>query len=121
MVTERREYPRIDSHNLVYLVIKQDDEVIQQGMGRTLNISQSGIRLETSFVITQGHTIWMTIGFMEDTVDIQGELVYYLSEGENYGYGMRFLDINTHAWDVLNVYIRNFNREEQKSLTDPKE
>ena len=98
MEQERRQYPRIDSHNLVYLVIKEADEVIQQGMGRTLNVSQAGIRLETNFVIKPSQKIWLTIGFMEDTVDIEGELVYYLNDKVNHDYGIRFLDIDSHGW-----------------------
>ena len=115
MEHERRKYPRIDSHNLVYLVIKEGDDIIQQGMGRTLNVSQSGIRLETSFTIKPTQTIWLTIGFMEDTVDIQGELVYYLCSDIKHDYGIRFLDIDSHGWDVLNVYIRNFNKDKTKA------
>ena len=115
MEQDRRKYPRIDSHNLVYLVVKEGDEISQQGMGRTLNVSQAGIRLETSFIIKPTQTIWLTLGFMEDTVDIKGELVYFLSGEAKQDYGIRFLDINSRAWDVLNVYIRNFNKENRKA------
>ena len=118
MAQERRQHLRIDSHNLVYLIVQDGDEIIQQGMGRTLNVSQAGIRLETSFVIQPGQTIWLTVGFMEDTVDIQGEMIYYHDNNTKHDYGIRFQDIDSHSQDVLNTYIRNFNQKKTKPETD---
>ncbi|MFO8083494.1 MAG: hypothetical protein R6U27_04145 [Desulfobacterales bacterium] len=45
---ERRRYPRIESLNLMaYACMDENDNVINQGMGRTLNVSQKGLLLET--------------------------------------------------------------------------
>ena len=112
MMDERRKHIRIDSHNLVYLCIKENEEIIQQGMGRTLNVSEAGIRLEAGFSIGTKQTLWMTIGFMDDTVDIQGELVYYIEGKKNRDYGIRFLEMNESARHILKRYIENFRKIE---------
>jgi hypothetical protein len=45
----KRKHERIQSLNLSYICLDEDANIIKQGMGRTLNISESGILLETHF------------------------------------------------------------------------
>ncbi|MBU4001323.1 MAG: PilZ domain-containing protein [Proteobacteria bacterium] len=114
MIQERRRYLRIDSHNLVFLSLREKEEVIQQGMGRTLNVSESGIRLETRFLIKPAQKIWLTIGFNDETVDIQGELVYYISGTSDQHYGVKFHEMDPDVREVLKKYIINFNKIENQ-------
>ena len=38
---EQRKYPRVETCNLIsYLLIRENGEITEQGMGRALNISQ---------------------------------------------------------------------------------
>jgi hypothetical protein len=38
---DQRKYPRVETCNLIsYLLIRANGEIIEQGMGRALNISQ---------------------------------------------------------------------------------
>ena len=48
---EKRKHPRVNALNLSYICLDEDQQVIKQGMGRTLNVSESGILLETHFPI----------------------------------------------------------------------
>jgi hypothetical protein len=114
MIHERRHYQRIHSHNLVFLALKENEEVIQQGMGRTLNVSEAGIRLETRFLIKPAQKIWLTIGFNDEIVDILGELVYYVSGKTERHYGIKFLEIAPEANEILKKYILNFNKIENQ-------
>jgi c-di-GMP-binding flagellar brake protein YcgR len=114
MNNERRNFQRVDSHNLVYLTLKEKEEVIQQGMGRTLNISEAGMRLETHFLIKPVQKIWLTIGFNDETVDIQGELVYYVNARVENHYGIKFLDMAPEAREIVKKYIIHFNRIENQ-------
>ena len=64
---EKRKHSRIDSLNLLNYVFS--DELgggLTQGMGRTLNVSESGILLETHSPIDIHSVISLTIGFEED-------------------------------------------------------
>ena len=47
----KRKHERIQSLNLSYICLDEDNNIVKQGMGRTLNISESGILLETHFPI----------------------------------------------------------------------
>ena len=48
MEKERRRHPRFESLNLIsYVVYDETDNAVRQGMGRTLNISKTGICLDT--------------------------------------------------------------------------
>jgi hypothetical protein len=114
MISERRRYIRVDSHNLVFLSLKDKEEIIQQGMGRTLNVSEAGMRLETYFLIKPAQKIWLTIGFNDETVDIKGELVYYINGRKDNHYGIKFLEMEPEALEILKKYILNFNKIENQ-------
>ena len=57
----KRKHERIQSLNLSYICLDEDNNIVKQGMGRSLNISESGILLETHFPIEPNHTIQLTI------------------------------------------------------------
>jgi hypothetical protein len=40
---EKRKHARFNSLNLSYVCLDENNQVIKQGMGRTLNVSESGI------------------------------------------------------------------------------
>ena len=42
---DKRRHTRYESLNLSYVCLDENDNIIKQGMGRTLNISESGILL----------------------------------------------------------------------------
>ena len=76
-ITDKRQHPRIDSLNLIsYVCIDETDTDVIQGMGRTLNVSEGGILLETHIQIDPKHTLSLTIGLEEDLVDIKGEVAH---------------------------------------------
>jgi hypothetical protein len=77
MVEEKRKHSRIDSVNLLnYVYFDENQEEENQGMGRTLNVSESGILLETHNPIDTSHFVSLTIGFKEDVVEIKGKVIY---------------------------------------------
>ena len=94
MNENQRKHERINSLNLLHIYVKENDEVVQQGMGRTLNISESGIRLETNFSIDTKKTIWLTIGFEDDILELKGQITYYVARGKKFEFGIRFMDLD---------------------------
>ena len=75
--SDKRRHKRVDATNLLNFVCLGDDgEAFHQGMGRTLNVSESGILLETHKPIDPQTRISITIGIVEDLVDIEGEVVF---------------------------------------------
>ena len=72
MTTEnKRKHPRIPSLNLSYICLDENNNIVKQGMGRTLNISESGILLETHFPIESEYLVLMTIALKEDLLEIK--------------------------------------------------
>ena len=102
----KRKHERIQSLNLSYLCLDEDNNIVKQGMGRTLNISESGILLETHFPIEPNHTIQLTISLEENLLDITGKPVHIESiDGGKYHIGIQFVDLDANASNMLQNYI----------------
>lgn len=79
---EQRKYPRVETCNLIsYLVIRANGEVADQGMGRALNISQSGILLETTRLILSERISLMSVDLDNNLIEIKGNVVYSRDNG----------------------------------------
>ncbi len=106
---EKRKHARIDSLNLSYFCLDENNQIVKQGMGRTLNVSESGILLETHFPIDEKHTIMLTLGLEEDLVEITGRAVHSRTNDDGkYEVGIEFLKTNTKAGKVLKQFIDAF-------------
>ena len=102
----KRKHERIRSLNLSYICLDEDQNIVKQGMGRTLNISESGILLETHFPIELKHTIQLTISLEENLLDIKGKPVHVRAiDGGKYQIGIQFIDLEADAADILKEFI----------------
>ena len=112
-ITDKRQHPRIDSLNLIsYVCIDETDTDVIQGMGRTLNVSEGGILLETHIQIDPKHTLSLTIGLEEDLVDIKGEVAHSKpGKDDNFETGIQFFEKDEEALRVLNKYIKAFKEQ----------
>ena len=103
---ERRKHPRAKALNLSYICLDEDQHVIKQGMGRTLNVSESGILLETHFPIEATHTVVLSIGFKDWLVDVKGRPAHIRSTGPDlYEIGVEFLDLDETARRAVKDYL----------------
>ena len=110
---EKRKHSRIDSVNLLnYVYFDENLKEENQGMGRTLNVSESGILLETYTPMDARRTVSLTIGFKEEVVDIKGRVVY-MKKNENgmFESGIEFFDVVENARNVLRKYIQAFHQD----------
>ncbi len=110
---DKRKHSRIDSLNLLnYIYTETREEGSTQGMGRTLNISESGVLLETHTAIKVGVNIYLTIGFEEEMVDIKGRVVYTKENTEDmFESGIEFYSMDDDSRSILHRYITAFNAE----------
>lgn len=93
MTSNKRKFPRVDSQNLTFYSVDADGTVVAQHMGRTLNISQTGICLETDAAIDPNHTLLLTVAMDEDLVELVGKVVYCKTgKAEMYELGVKFVD-----------------------------
>ena len=75
-LTERRKYPRIKTENAVsYILFDEHMEVLDQGKGKTLNLSQSGTLLKTEKPITGPYILLITLNLEGKKVKVRGKVV----------------------------------------------
>ena len=107
---ERRKHSRIKALNLIsYTCIDETDQVLSQGMGRNLNLSEDGILLETHVSVNPKHTVVMAIGLEDDLINIKGRVVYSIDGGDKtFEAGIEFIEKDEATLEVLRKYIKAF-------------
>ena len=117
----KRKHERIQSLNLSYICLDEEENVVKQGMGRTLNISESGILLETHFPIESQHVVQLTISLEEDLLDLKGKPVHVHSREEGkYEIGIQFVDLDQHAAALLKNFVSIGGVPDKSSADDDK-
>ena len=113
-IKEKRRHERVASLNILHFTGYKNDVIIKQGMGRTLDVSESGILLETHFLMEMQDRLSLTIGLEDDLVEMKGKVVYCNEEeGGKFKMGIEFFEVDNNALQVLKQYIVLF-----KSLRD---
>ncbi len=115
---ERRKFYRVDSINLLNYVYRTNGgEEELQGMGRTLNISESGILLETHVPIEEGFVLSLMIGLEDDlVVVIKGTVVFMLPNAKGrFESGIKFLEMDDKSFKTLKAYIAAFRAYQKMS------
>jgi len=111
MVNEKRKYPRINSLFLSYICIDKQGKTLNEGIGRTLNVSEGGILMETNFHMLPEHNLMITIAVEDNLVNIKGEVIHCLKNEENkYHTGIEFIDIDESDLDILKKFINLFKK-----------
>jgi hypothetical protein len=113
MGINKRKHERFDSLNLLsYVTLDSDGKEWNQGMGRTLNISESGLQLETNEPIQTKYILLISIGIEDELVDIKGKVVYTNRGAANmFEAGIEFIEVKPEAMTLLKKYINEFNKQ----------
>lgn len=108
---DNRRHKRFDSGNLLSYVCEDGNEkVVQQGMGKTVDVSEGGILLETHVAINVENTILLSIGFGDEMADIRGQIIYSRKRDDDMiESGIKFYNISDEGKKVLNSFIRKFH------------
>lgn len=114
---EKRKYERIDSLNLSYVLTDaKPDDAEKQTMGRTLNVSEAGILLETHLAVDVGQKMLLSIGLEDEVVDFKGKVVHSkLTADGTHELGVEFLDMNETTFAKLEKFVQTFRRHHQAS------
>ena len=79
-------------------------------MGRTLNISESGILLETQFPIELEYLVLMTIALQEDLLEIKGKPIHARSNKAGQSeVGIEFLEPDLESIRLLENFIGKYD------------
>ncbi len=112
-----RKHERINSLNLLnYTCVDRKSEETIQGMGRTLNVSQGGILLETHVPMYAHYSVALSIGLEDEMIDIKGQVIYCREATKGkYESGIEFKEINETSLRILNKYIAAFREHQKKA------
>lgn len=105
----------MDSLNLLaYTCFDPDGNTVEQGMGRTLNVSESGILLETNIEFEEENRMSVTIAIEETLVEISGTIIRSQKNSDNmFESGIQFSEINPQQFKVLKTYIIAFQKSQE--------
>jgi c-di-GMP-binding flagellar brake protein YcgR len=120
MNRDRRSESRFNSKNLIsYVCLDEDNKKYGQGMGRTLNISEGGILLETHVLIDPESTISLTIALEEELVDFNGRIAFSNKKKDGkYETGVNFIAQNAEKRRFLRHYITVFKEQMMSNRGD---
>jgi hypothetical protein len=110
MSKSERRYVRTESLNLLdYVLVDEKGAVVARAMGRTLNISEKGILLETHIKFEPGQLLLITIGLEEDLVDLKGLVKHVeMRDDMTFSAGIEFLEFDGEGSRVLHNYLDAF-------------
>jgi len=115
MVSEKRKHVRVNALNLSHVAVDDREEAVKQAIGRTLNVSETGILLETHFPIESDQNVELTLGFEEDLVNLKGKVIHLLNgETGKFEMGIQFTDIDEEAILVIKDFINRFRALKNK-------
>ena len=119
MTKERREFIRPESLHLVdYLVVDEQGQQGEYSMGRTLNVSEGGILLETQSEILTGMQVMITLELDNELIDIMGKVMHTTCKSGRYHNGIEFFHVADYDKTTLTKYINEFNRKHKLSPSD---
>ncbi|MBC2736673.1 MAG: PilZ domain-containing protein [Desulfobacteraceae bacterium] len=115
MISEKRKHMRVNALNLSHVAVDDREEAVKQAIGRTLNVSETGILLETHFPIESDQNVELTLGFEEDLVNLKGKVIHLLNgETGKFEMGIQFTDIDEEAILVIKDFINRFRELKNK-------
>jgi hypothetical protein len=105
----------VNALNLSHVAVDDREEAVKQAIGRTLNVSETGILLETHFPIESDQNVELTLGFEEDLVNLKGKVIHLLNgETGKFEMGIQFTDIDEEAILVIKDFINRFRELKNK-------
>ena len=106
---EKRKFQRFDSlHLLDCLAVDKAGNEGEYSMGRTLDISINGIKMETIQKIPMEDSLLITLGVEDDLVNISGKPIHSTKADNRYISGIEFSKVNAEGRALLRQYIDDF-------------
>jgi len=104
---EKRKSRRLESLNLLsYACLDEKGDTVHQAMAKTINISESGIRMETHVPLVPRTSVSLMIGLKEDLLDITGKVAHCeVTETAKFHSGIHFFDMTEKQRALLREYV----------------
>jgi len=105
MITDRRQYPRFKTSNLIsYVCLDSNGNEISQGMGKGIDVSSSGILIETHNPIKSQEISLMATCREDEIIYIKGKVIYCRTEDSGmFRTVIKFLETN----ERIRLFVKN--------------
>jgi len=115
---DQRKHPRVPTSNLISFKLYDDNgNLLNLSMARTLNISQSGILIETAHIMATGRISLMSAGAQDELVKIKGRVVYSRENGVGmYETGISFEGTDAENIDFAKKLVKVFHHRKNACL-----
>jgi len=112
---EKRKFIRLDSlHLLDYIAIDESGAKGQYSMGRTLDVSLNGLKMETAYALSKTDTLEITVGVEEDLVDLVARIAHTSPSGERFVSGIEFIKMSAEGRRVFRRYTEAFRKMQEE-------
>lgn len=108
---EKRKFIRFDALHLIdYLILDHEGNPGVYSMGRTIDVSIDGIKLETKYPLGSNTRIMVTVGLEDDLIALEGQTTHSTPDDDRYISGVTFLKIDKNGRRILAKYVEAFNK-----------
>lgn len=116
-IRNHRKFIRYDAlHLLDYVVLDEEGKEGDYSMGRTIDVSIDGIKLETVSPFKAGTRLLITVGLEDDLINLEGRVAHSAPRDGRFLSGVTFLKITKDGRRILGKYVEAF-RQRKKELT----
>lgn len=109
---EKRKHPRVNINNLVsYRCMDDSGNQTKQGRGKSVNISQGGILIETHDPFEWQNFLLLSIDIEDESVNIKGKVIY--CNAANFGKyrtGIQFLETNEKIVTFVEELLKTYSK-----------
>lgn len=103
---EHRNQPRVEAQNLVSVEYVDKEGAATQFMGRSLDLSETGILLETTRTYPNFTVLTLNLCIGEDILNVKGRVVHAkASKDGRIALGVHFLDLTDEYRKKLQAFL----------------
>ena len=116
---EQRRNPRIETFTLVsYILFNKNGKAVDRGKGRTINLSQNGILLETLNPLNDAFVMLMAIDIAGKEVRTKGRVIYSELQVTTgfYVSGIDFIGHKEHQVGAIVAFIKVYLFNKSKGI-----
>jgi phage terminase large subunit-like protein len=115
---EHRKFIRYDSlHLLDYLVFDDEGNPGVYSMGRTIDVSVDGLKLETSQPLKANTQLAVTVGIEDDLIELQGRTTHAHPFNGRFLSGITFVKISKEGRRIFAKYVEAFRQRQNERLS----
>ncbi len=112
---EHRKFIRyVSLHLLDYLILDDEGKAGTYSMGRTIDVSIDGIKLETINPLKADTRLLVTVGLEDDLVNLEGLTTHAAPCDGRFVSGVSFLKISKNGRRVLAKYVEAFRKRKME-------